>query len=52
MLMASGLVEPNAAAAEIVVSTGSIGVRCVTKKVIEIPMKTTRTNCPSRFRTY
>ena len=51
MATASGLLCPMAVIPAIIWSTGSIGVRCVMKKVSEMPMKTTRMNCAKRFRT-
>ena len=51
MATASGLLCPMAVDSAIIWSTGSIGVRCVMKKVSEMPMKTTRMNCAKRFRT-
>ena len=41
--IASGLVLLNEVSEPMVASTGSIGVRCVMKKVTLMPMKTTRT---------
>ena len=49
MSTASGLVSPKAVIEATICSTGSIGVRCVMKKVSEMPMKTTRRNCTNRL---
>ena len=52
MSTASGLVSPKAVIEAIICSTGSIGVRCVIRKVSEIPTKTTSTNSAKRLATY